>query len=44
VTFRSTNMPRTIESLHQIIQGLYPPSSRSPSSSSCPRNRSESLS
>ncbi|GAA5925727.1 uncharacterized protein JCM15063_005100 [Sporobolomyces koalae] len=23
VTFRSTNMPRTIESLHQIIEGLY---------------------
>ncbi|GAA5996896.1 hypothetical protein JCM5350_002743 [Sporobolomyces pararoseus] len=22
--FRSTNMPRTIESLHQIIEGLYP--------------------
>lgn len=24
VQFRSTNMPRTIESLHQVIEGLYP--------------------
>lgn len=24
VEFRSTGMPRTIESLHQIVQGLFP--------------------
>lgn len=30
VQFRSTNMPRTIESLHQIIEGLFE-TSRSPS-------------
>lgn len=27
VSFRSTNMPRTIESLHQVVEGLYPQSS-----------------
>ncbi|GAA5947990.1 hypothetical protein JCM3765_007059 [Sporobolomyces pararoseus] len=31
IEFRSTNMPRTIESLHQIIEGLYPSSSSSSS-------------
>ncbi|GAA5893741.1 uncharacterized protein JCM6883_003623 [Sporobolomyces salmoneus] len=30
VQFRSTNMPRTIESLHQIITGLWPVSARNP--------------
>ncbi|GAA6053194.1 hypothetical protein JCM3770_000022 [Rhodotorula araucariae] len=28
VSFRSTNMPRTIESLHQVVEGLWPASHR----------------
>ncbi|BGP40596.1 hypothetical protein JCM10449v2_004558, partial [Rhodotorula kratochvilovae] len=28
VSFRSTNMPRTIESLHQVVEGLWPASAR----------------
>ena len=27
-SFRSTNMPRTIESLHQIVEGLWPAAAR----------------
>jgi acid phosphatase len=32
VYFRSTNMPRTIESLQQVIQGLYPTTKCNPAS------------
>lgn len=28
VAFRSTNMPRTIESLHQLIEGMWPSRAR----------------
>lgn len=28
VAFRSTNMPRTIETLHQLVEGLWPHSTR----------------
>jgi len=31
VYFRTTNMPRTTESLQEIVQGLYPPEKCSPS-------------